>query len=36
VGGRQIIVGEDEWAKGAVRVKQLATREEGDVLVADL
>ena len=32
----QIIVGENEWQNGTVRVKQLATREEGDVLLADL
>jgi len=33
---RLIIVGENEWQNGTVRVKQLATREEGDVLLADL
>eukprot|EP00240_Pyramimonas_obovata_P001447 CAMPEP_0118935674 /NCGR_PEP_ID=MMETSP1169-20130426/15770_1 /TAXON_ID=36882 /ORGANISM="Pyramimonas obovata, Strain CCMP722" /LENGTH=496 /DNA_ID=CAMNT_0006878733 /DNA_START=132 /DNA_END=1622 /DNA_ORIENTATION=+ len=33
---RLIIVGEDEWAKGLVRVKNLASREEGDVKIEDV
>ena len=32
----QIIVGEDEWAKGLVRVKDLASREEADVKIEDV
>jgi histidyl-tRNA synthetase len=33
---RVVILGENEWAAGAVRVKNLATREEFDVKVSDL
>ena len=30
------LVAPDEWAKGTVRVKDLASRQEADVLVEDL
>eukprot|EP00238_Polyblepharides_amylifera_P005354 CAMPEP_0196576588 /NCGR_PEP_ID=MMETSP1081-20130531/5803_1 /TAXON_ID=36882 /ORGANISM="Pyramimonas amylifera, Strain CCMP720" /LENGTH=404 /DNA_ID=CAMNT_0041895229 /DNA_START=336 /DNA_END=1550 /DNA_ORIENTATION=- len=33
---RLIIVGEEEWSKGMVRVKNLATREEKDLAIADV
>ncbi|KAK9839709.1 hypothetical protein WJX81_007688 [Elliptochloris bilobata] len=33
---RLVLLAPEEWAAGAVRVKDLATREEVDVLVADL
>ena len=33
---RLIIVGEDEWVQGNVRVKTLATREEADIPLDEL
>ncbi len=33
---RLVLLAPDEWAAGAVRVKDLATREEADVPIADL
>lgn len=33
---RLVIVGPEEWSRGAVRVKDLESRTEDDVLVADL
>lgn len=34
--GRLVIVGPEEWSRGAVRVKDLESRAEDDVLVANL
>ncbi len=31
-----MLVGSDEWARGAVSVKDLAAREQKEVAVADL
>lgn len=33
---RLFLVGDAEWERGAVRVKDLATREESDMLISDL
>ena len=33
---RLVLLGGDEWARGCVRVKTLATREEADVPLAEL
>lgn len=33
---RLFLVGQAEWECGAVRVKDLATREESDILISDL
>ena len=33
---RLVLLAPEEWAAGAVRVKDLATREEADVPIADL
>ncbi|XP_057837556.1 histidine--tRNA ligase, chloroplastic/mitochondrial isoform X2 [Cryptomeria japonica] len=33
---RMFLVGDAEWKRGAVRVKNLATREESDILINDL
>eukprot|EP01018_Ginkgo_biloba_P034123 Gb_39968 [translate_table: standard] len=33
---RMVLVGDEEWKRGTVRVKNLATREESDLLIDDL